>query len=253
MAHKHCPHCLKLIPLKKRCKTKCPHCFRALRRSSQDQDRKFLGLWLEDRGVTFWFFTLSVLLVVGAVIGQLNDSPDLLNFIDLHTFWFVVSVAYLAMFASTLGRIYLPLMLGAPKILRRERVMIKQIKLLTAIGLLAGIVLVVLVVGVENLFFIFPATAYLVTIPIVLLWSYLGLALTDDDYDDTRTWSYLAEIGAADRFEFRYHSYVILIGLPLAAGLFYFLITHTGFAWTIRDMIDVFMDQVKHATKGKIK
>lgn len=251
MAHKHCPHCLKVIPLKQRFKPRCPHCHRILRRKSEE--RKYLGMWLEDRGIVFWFFLILVILVLGAIIGQVNGHSDLLNYIDEHSFWFVISTLYLSMFAATIGRIYLPLLLGAPKILRRERLMIKQFKILTTVGIVAGIVLACAVVGVKDLFYVFPATVFLFSIPIVLVWSYLALVLSDSDYEDNRTWSYLAEIGAADRFEFRYHAFAIMIVLPLMMMLFYYLVKHTGFSWAVMNTVDLILEQVKFATKGKVK
>jgi hypothetical protein len=221
-----------------------------IRRRSGMSERGTVGQWLEDRGNVFWFFLLLTISVIYAMIAQLSGSPSLLNFIDEHTIWFAITLYYLAIFLSIIGRIYFPLMLGAPKILRKERHMVSQFKLLTAIGLALGPLLAIALVGTRDFFRSFPATAFLITIPVTLMWAYLALVLNENDYEDERVWSYLAEIGAGERLEFRQHGYFVLIGLPLAALLFYYFMQNKWIAYSIRNsvLIEMFRELWHRAT-----
>ena len=235
LSPKHCPHCLKRIPLKKRFRNKCPFCFRPYRRRSGNEERSAVGLWLEDRSTSFWFFIMLVFWVMFAMISQAFGNPDLLNFIDRRPIWFALSLFWLAMFAAVIGRMFLPLLLGAPKILRRERVTIKQYRWATITGFLIGIPLVLAFTGFDDWMLKFPATVFLLTVPIALMWSYQALTLTDKDYEDERTWSFLHEIGAPDKLEHRHRAYMTMIGLPVSALMFYFFMTHPYLARMLQE------------------
>ncbi|MBI5060216.1 hypothetical protein HZB60_10600 [candidate division KSB1 bacterium] len=250
MSPKRCIHCQKPIPLRKRFSRRCPFCFKAFRRRSGISERGTAGQWMEDRGKSFWFLLLSAVLVIGGAMGQILGQPDLINFIDARPVWFFVSVFWLAMFASVIGRIFFPLLLGAPTILRKERHMIRQYKTLTAIGFVLGVVLAVLMIGADRLWQVFPGTAFLVTVPIALMWGYLALVLQEGDYDDDRVWSFLSEIGASDRLEHRQNGYFALIGLPLAGLLFFYFMTHPWMAWAIRNstLLAMFRELWRRAT-----
>ncbi len=232
---KRCPHCHKKISLRKRFKPRCPHCFKLTRRRSGIQDRSLIGQWLEDRNATFWFFVLLAVLVILAMIMQLFGQPDLLHFIDQRTFWFIVTVYYAAMFASIISRIYFPLLLDAPKILRRERETIRHYRNLTTWGLLLGVLLAILCVGINDVWTRLPGTIFLILVPPALFWSYQALTLTDVEYEDQRVWSFLQELGAQDRLEHRHHALFVLIGLPLSALMFYFFTTHPVLARMLQE------------------
>jgi len=233
MAPKRCPHCFKKVPLRKRLRTKCPHCLKAFRRRSGLEDRGALGLWLEDRTTTFWFLVLVLLFVLTAITLQVCGQPDLLTFIDERTFWFIVTVLYAAMFLSVIGRIYFPLLSGAPRILRRERSVIRQYRSLTTTGLIIGIPFAVLLVGVRDVWLRLPGTVFLVTVPVILLWAYQALTLSEEEYEDERVWSFLQELGVQDRLEHRHHAYFVLFCLPLSAVLFFYFMTHPVLAHAI--------------------
>ncbi|MCL4305358.1 hypothetical protein KJZ99_05545 [bacterium] len=223
ISKKLCPHCLKVISFKHRFKRKCPHCFRELRRHSEQQ-RTLLGTWFEDRGKWWWFFILLVLFVVGAMVGQLaGRHSDLLNFISGHPIMFVLTLVYLAAFCSIISRIYFPLMIGAPRILRRERPQVRSYKIFTAVGIGLGLLLSIAVVGTRDYFVLLPASVLLFTLPIALMWAYLALVLQEPDYEDERVWSYLTELGAADRLDHRHRGYYVLVMVPVAALIFYWM------------------------------
>lgn len=220
---KLCPHCLKVIPWKHRFKSKCPHCFRPLRRRSEG-DRGTVASFFEDRGKWWWFFILLIVTIVGAMLGQLiGYHSSFLNFIGGHPVMYALTLYYLASFASLISRIYVPLMLGAPRILRRERQQVSQYKVLTAVGMGLGLILALVVVGPNQFFVMFPASAFLFTIPIALMWAYIALVLQESDYEDERVWSYLTELGGGDRLDHRQNGYYVLVGVPLAALLFYWM------------------------------
>jgi hypothetical protein len=253
MSPKHCPHCQKRIPLRKRFRARCPFCFKTFRRRSGIADRSLVGQWLEDRTVTFWFFLLVVVLGILAVAMQLGGNADLLNLIDSRPFWFAVSIWYLSIFAAHIGRIYFPLLAGAPRILRRERSAIRGYRTATAIGLVSGVGLALLFVGFHGVWSIFPATAFLLMVPVALMWAYQGLTLTEEDYDDERTWTFLQEIGAADRLEHRHHALMTLVMIPLAGLLFYYFMTHHWLARMIMEseehgLIAMFKELARRAT-----
>jgi hypothetical protein len=238
MSPKHCPHCLKRVPFRKRFRVRCPFCFKPFRRRSGTQDRTLMGQWLEDRSTTFWFFNLAFLFVLLAVILQVSGYPDLIGMIDSRPVWFTLSIAYLAMFAATVGRIYFPLLLGAPKILRRERAAIRQYKVLTSVGLILGVPFAMLFLGTKSLFRAFPGTVFLFIIPTVILWAYHALTLTEEDYEDERVWSFLQEVGAAERLEHRHHAYMVLVGLPLCGLAFWYFLTHPYLANMLMESAD---------------
>ncbi len=192
-------------------------------------------MWLEDRGKMFWFFTLTVLLVVSGTISQIAGNGDLINFIDARPVWFFISVFWLAMFASMISRIYFPLLLGAPPIIRKERLMIRQYRIMTFFGLIVGAGLCILLIGAEHLWAVFPGTVLLLTVPVAVMWGYLALVLNDTDYEDDRTWSFLSELGAGDRLEHRHHGFFVLVGVPLAGLIYYYFVTHPWLAWAIKD------------------
>jgi hypothetical protein len=233
MAPKRCPHCFKKVPLRKRLRAKCPHCFQPFRRRSGLQERSAIGLWLEDRTTTFWFLVLLLLFVIAAMVLQVFGQPDLLNFIDQRTFWFIVTLLYAAMMLSIVGRIYFPLLLGAPRILRRERSVIRQYRNLTTAGLIIGIPFAILIVGVHDVWSRLPGTIFLITIPMALLWAYQALTLTEEEYEDERVWSYLQELGAQDRLEHRHHAYFVLFAIPLSTLLFFYFLNHPIIAHAI--------------------
>lgn len=239
MFAKHCPHCLKRIPLRKRLRKHCPYCFKAFRRRSGTPQRSLVGEWLEDRGMVFWIFILSVFFGLLVTIKLSFHDTELLMFIEEHpklfAFSFVLSILYLAMFATTIGRIYFPLMLNAPRIMRVERAAVRQYKVLTTVGLILGAPFAMLFTGYRDFWSASPATAFLFTIPTVLMWAYHALTLSDEDYEDERVWSYLQEIGAADRLEHRHHAYFVLFGIPLSAAIFYFFLTHPYLANMIKE------------------
>lgn len=247
---KLCPHCLKVIPFKHRLKTKCPHCFRPLRRRSEGERGTFL-LWLEDRGKWWWFFILLVISVVGAMVGQLaGRHSSFLNFISEHPVMFALTLYYLSAFASIISRIYVPLMLGAPRILRRERPQIKQYKILTAVGVGLGLVLSIVVVGADQYFVLFPVSALLFTLPITLMWAYLALVLQEPDYEDERVWSFLTEIGAGERLDHRHNGYIALVMLPVAALLFYWMMRNQWLYYWFADstLVSMFFELYNRAT-----
>jgi hypothetical protein len=252
---KHCPHCHKRVPLRKRLKSRCPSCFKPFRRRSGRQDRTLVGLWLEDRSTSFWFFIFLSILVISAMILQATGNPDLLNFIDHHPVWFTLSVVWIAIFASMIGRIFVPLLLGAPKILRRERLTIKHYRSLTIAGLILGVPLVLAFTGIHGWLRMWPATVFLFFIPLSLLWSYQALTMTEEDYEDERTWSFMHELGAPDRLEHRHHAFFTMVGLPLAALLFYYFMTHPWLARAIqaseRSGIIAMLRQLWQRTTGR--
>ena len=240
MSPKHCPHCLKRIPFRKRFRRSCPHCFKAFRRRSGIAERSLIGQWLEDRTATFWTWVFLVIFVLLAMILQVSGNPDLLWFIDTHPIWFVLTILYLAIVTATMGRIYYPLMLNAPKIMRRERPAIKQYRVLTTTGLILGIpfayvFIKLLSVGVKSLWRVFPGAVLLFTLPTVLLWAYHALTLTEEDYEDERVWSFLQEVGAADRLEHRHNAYFVLFGIPLSIAIFYFFLVHPYIANLLKE------------------
>ena len=254
LSPKHCPHCLKRIPFKKRLRTKCPFCFRPYRRRSGIEDRTALGQWLEDRSTSFWFFLFLVVMVLYAMISQAFGNADLLNFIDRRPVWFGISLFWMAMYAALIGRIFLPLLLGAPRILRRERIMIKQYRKLTVIGLLLGIPFVLAFFG-RNWQLAFPGTVFLFFVPVSLMWSYQALTLSDEEYEDERTWAFLHEIGAPDKLEHRHRAYLTLIGLPVSALIFYFFMTHPFLARMLQESeasgIIAMLKQLVHRATGR--
>ena len=232
---KHCPHCLKRIPLRKRLRARCPFCFRPFRRRSDNIERTAFGLWLEDRSTIFWFFVLLTIWMLYALISQALGNADLLNFIDRRPIWFMLSILWMAMFAAVIGRMFVPLLLGAPKILRKERTTIKQYRSMTIIGLLFGFPLVLAFVGFDGWQRAFPATAFLFFVPLTLFWSFQALTLTEQDYEDERVWSFLHEIGAPDRLEHRHHGFFAMVGLPLSGLLFYYFLSHPWLARAIKE------------------
>jgi hypothetical protein len=252
---KHCPHCLKRIPLKKRIRTRCPFCFRAFRRRSGLEDRTAIGLWLEDRSTSFWFFMFLVIIVLYAMIAQACGNADLLNFIDHRPVWFTISLFWMAMFTAVINRMFLPLLLGAPRIIRRERVMIKQYRRLTIIGLLLGIPLVLAFLGTDGWQRAFPGSVFLFFVPVTLMWSYQALTLTDEEYEDERAWAFLHEIGAPDKLEHRHRAYFTLIGLPISALIFYFFMTHPFLARMLQESeasgIIAMLKQLVHRATGR--
>ncbi|MCB9357725.1 MAG: hypothetical protein H6508_00290 [Calditrichaeota bacterium] len=247
---KLCPHCLKIIPLKHRFKRRCPHCFRPLRQHSENE-RTLLGTWFEDRGKWWWFFILLVIFVVGAMVAQMaGRHSSLLNFISGHPILFAITLYYLASFFSIISRIYFPLMIGAPRILRRERAQVRSYKTFTAAGVVLGLILSISVVGPRNYFVMLPASAVLFTIPIALLWAYLALVLQEPDYEDERVWSYLTELGAADRLDHRQAGYYVLIMVPIAALIFYWMMQNLWLYHWFADslFVDMFRELYMRAT-----
>lgn len=231
---KHCPHCAKRIPWRKRLKQKCPFCFKAYRRRSNIQDRGTVALFLEDRGTAFWFGGFLVIFILLAIILSLTGHPMLLRFIDAHPVWFTLSIFWAGMYFGIIGRMFVPLLLNAPKILRRERAAIRQYKLLTGIGVIVGIPFALFLVGPQYAFERLPFFMFLMFIPVTLIWAYQALALTEQEYEDDRVFTYLQEIGVHDRLEHRHYAYMVLIGLPLCALLFYYFITHPWLARAIK-------------------
>lgn len=232
---KYCPHCKKRIPWRKRLKPRCPFCFKAYRRHSGIKERGTVTLYLEDRTVTFWFLHILVITVLGAIILQVSGHPTLIRFMDARPVWFLISIGWAALYATIIGRIYVPLLLGAPKIMRRERITILQYKKLTAAGLIVGVPFALLFVGIRYPWERFPGLVFLLFIPVTLLWAYQALTLSEQDYEDERTWSYLQELGAQDRLEHRHYAFFVLFGLPLAALLFYYFLTHPWLARMIKE------------------
>ncbi len=247
---KLCPHCLKVIPFKHRFRAKCPHCLRPLRRHSEGE-RGTIGLWLEDRGKWWWFFNLLIVSVIGAMIGQMaGRHSSFLNFISGHPVMFVLSLYYLAAFASIISRIYFPLLLGAPRILRRERQQIKQYKIFTAVGIVLGLILSLAVVGMDQFFVLFPVSVLLFTLPIALLWGYIALVLQEPDYEDERVWSFLTEIGAGDRLDHRHRGYYVLVLVPVAALIYYWMMQNQWLYYWFSDstLVSMFMELYNRAT-----
>lgn len=247
---KLCPHCIKVIPFRHRFKQKCPHCLRPLRRRSEGE-RGTVVLWLEDRGKLWWMFVLLVICVIGAMIGQMaGRHSSFLNFISGHPIMFLLSLYYLAAFASIISRMYVPLMLGAPKILRRERQQISQYKIFTAVGIVLGLGLSLIVIGPGQYFVMFPASVFLFTLPIALLWAYLALVLQEPDYEDERVWSYLTELGAGDRLDHRHNGYLVLVMVPLAALLFYWMTQNQWIYYWFSDstLVSMFKELYMRAT-----
>jgi hypothetical protein len=243
MSPKRCPHCLKRVPFRKRFRKNCPHCFKAFRRRSGMPERSLIGQWLEDRNTTFWVYILVIFFGLLAMIMQVSGNPDLLWFIDNHLIWFALSIGYLAMFARTIGQIFFPLMLNAPRIMRRERPAIKQYRTLTTVGLILGIPFAfvfirLMSVGVKSLWMVFPGTVLLFTLPTVLMWAYHALTLTEEDYEDERVVSFLQEVGAADRLEHRHNAYFVLFGVPLSIAVFYFFLVHPYIANMLKESSD---------------
>jgi len=205
-------------------------------------ERSLMGQWLEDRNTTFWVYILVVVLGLLAMILQVFGEPELLWFIDTHPIWFAISIIYLAMVTTTMARIYFPLMLNAPKIMRMERPAIRQYRNLTTAGLILGapfaLVFLRLSVNVSNPWRAFPATAFLFMLPTILFWAYHALTLTDEDYEDERVWSFLQEVGAADRLEHRHNAFFVLFGIPISCAIFYFFLVHPYIANALKESTD---------------
>jgi hypothetical protein len=232
---KHCPHCLKRIPIRKRFRPRCPYCFKAYRRHSGMAERGTIGLFLEDRSTAFWFLVLVGVFALLAMILQTTGHPTLLMFMDKRPIWFAITMFYLAMFVAIMGRMYFPLLLGAPKILRRERTVIRQYRNLTTAGLVLGVPFALLFTGFQDVWLKLPGTIFLFLVPTGLMWGYCALTLTEDDYEDERVWTFLQELGANDRLEHRHHGFIVLFGIPLAGAMFYYFMTHPVLARLIME------------------
>ncbi|MCB1060274.1 MAG: hypothetical protein KDB65_08580 [Calditrichaeota bacterium] len=206
---------------------------------------------MEDRGKYWWFFILIIICVIGAMIGQMaGRHSSFLNFISEHPIMFMLTLYYLGAFASLISRMYIPLMLGAPRILRRERSQITQYKVFTAVGMLLGLGLALFVVGANQFFVMFPASVFLFTLPIAILWAYLALVLQEQDYEDERVWSYLTELGGGDRLDHRHNGYLVLIMVPLAALLFYWMMQNQWIYYWFSDstLVSMFKELYMRAT-----
>jgi hypothetical protein len=208
-------------------------------------------MWLEDRGWIFWIFILTVIHVIAAMIAQVNGHADLLNFISEHPYWFAASLFYAAEFLSVVSRIYFPLMLNAPRIYRKERAIINHYKVLTAIGLALGPVLSFSILGTNNLFTIFPVTVFLGFLPLAIMWAYLALVLNENDYEDERTWSFLAELGASERLEHRHHGFILMGTIPVALFIFYLLMNNLWIIFNMKHsiLISMFKELWNRATE----
>jgi hypothetical protein len=239
MSPKRCPHCLKAIPIRKRFRKNCPHCFKAFRRRSGNTERSLIGQWLEDRNTTFWVYMFVVIFGLLAMVMQASGNPDLLWFIDNHVIWFAISIYYLAMIASVMSRIYFPLMLNAPRIMRRERAAIKQYRTLTTTGLILGVpfayIFLRYAMSVRGVWRVFPGLIFLYLLPTVVMWAFHALTLTEDDYEDERVWTFLQEVGAADRLEHRHNAYFVMFGVPLCFVVFYFFLVHPYIANLLKE------------------
>jgi hypothetical protein len=246
---------MKRIPWRKRLKPRCPFCFKPYRRRSGLQERGVVAHFLEDRGVAFWFFQLLIVTVLLAIILQVTGHPSLIRFMDARPVWFTISVYWAALYASLIGRMHIPLLLGAPRILRRERAVIRQYKRLTTIGILVGIPFALLFVGTRYTWERFPGLVFLLFVPVSLMWAYQALTLTVEDYEDERVWSYLQELGAQDRLEHRHNAYFVLVGLPLAGLLLYYFLMHPWLARALKEsaesgIISMLVD-LWHRIKGQ--
>ena len=252
---KHCPHCLKRIPWRKRLKSRCPFCFKAFRRTSGLQERGVIAHFLEDRSIVFWFVQILIVTVLLAIILQVTGHPTLIRFMDARPVWFAISIYWAALYATLIGRMHVPLLLGAPKILRRERAVIRQYKRLTTVGILIGIPFALLFVGTRYTWERFPGLVFLLFVPVSLMWAYQALTLTAEDYEDERVWSYLQELGAQDRLEHRHNAYFVLVGLPLAGLLFYYFMNHPWLARAIKESAEsgiiAMLIELWHRIKGQ--
>jgi hypothetical protein len=238
MSPKRCPHCFKKVPLRKRFGKRCPHCFQPFRRHSGMADRGTVGQFLEDRSASFWFFIMVVVLVLGGMIAQLTGHSSLIKFVQDRPYWFLLSLGYASMIISVAAHMYFPLLIGAPKILRRERAEIRQYKQLTTVGLILGLPFSMLFTGVGGVFSMFPATAFLMFIPLILMWAFQAMTVSEASYEDERVWSYYQELGVMDRFEHKHYGYMVMIALPLCALLYYYFLTHPWLARAIMDSYD---------------
>jgi hypothetical protein len=194
-----------------------------------------LAHFLEDRGIAFWFFQILIVTVLLAIILQVTGHPSLIRFMDSRPVWFVISIYWAALYATLIGRMHVPLLLGAPRILRRERTVIRQYKRLTTVGILIGIPFALLFVGTRYTWERFPGLVFLLFVPVSLMWAYQALTLTAEDYEDERVWSYLQELGAQDRLEHRHNAYFVLVGLPLAGLLCYYFMMHPWLARALKE------------------
>jgi hypothetical protein len=110
-------------------------------------------------------------------------------------------------------------------------------------------------VGTREFWASFPAVAFLFMLPVGVLWAYHALTLTEEDYDDERTSSFLHEIGASDRLEHRHHAFFVLVGIPLCGLAFYYHLQHPFLARMIQEsaesgMIAMFVELWRR-TKGQ--
>ncbi|MCX6601819.1 MAG: hypothetical protein NT025_09725 [bacterium] len=211
--------------------------------------------FLEDRSIVFWFVQILIVTVLLAIILQVTGHPTLIRFMDARPVWFAISIYWAALYATLVGRMHVPLLLGAPKILRRERAVIRQYKRLTTVGILIGIPFALLFVGTRYTWERFPGLVFLLFVPVSLMWAYQALTLTAEDYEDERVWSYLQELGAQDRLEHRHNAYFVLVGLPLAALLFYYFMNHPWLARAINESAEsgiiAMLIELWHRIKGQ--
>lgn len=266
-----CPNCKGSISLVNfLIEKKCPACSETLKRMpTKDQIREFMISFSEDRGYIFWSIVYFLFVSVLAFFEQLTYSGALFDYIVTYKLRFIIISAYAGSIIDYYVKANVEVTAVRNKFIFKPPLYLRNFRRWTNIGLFLGTAFTaylmyrwpeyiydaspvrVLDVNVErNLVFqkralninsIIPLWTFLTSFVLCLIWSLMGLFLTDDHMNDKRIRYFMEEMRVRRVKYFNRASAIYIGGIFIASVTFYKLVHIQGlwfYIWNSRIVYD---------------
>lgn len=255
-----CPHCKGSISLYNFVREKkCPACGEKLKRMpTKEQIKESLISFSEDKGYIFWSIIYFIGIWIIAFFEQIFGTGALFDYISFYKFRFIV----LSIFAGSIIDYYAKanvevtavrnkFIFKPPRYLRAYRRW-TNIFLILAFGLTAYIVFqwpelvydpkpvpkydvnaarnIAVFVRNINVNSILPLVTFLTAIFLCLIWSIMGLILTEDDMNDKRIRYFMQEM-RVERVRYYHRASATYIGGIFVASAVFYQLVHISGLW----------------------
>ncbi len=211
---------------------KCPHCGERLPDPS-----KWELFWdgfveyLQEKGVIFWSIYFFIILIGMGLLELAFGRVHLLGYIGMNLFLALAATFFAGMLIDMCMKILLPLKnpYGSDFIMR-ERGMIRNIRKVTYIALIAGLLSCLIWIGPNTFFRYFPSYVLLLGWWLAIAWSVAGLFMDPRWLEDVRFRLFIDKLGVTSLKRYRKLS-TVMIGMLVAVMIGFNLLLGVSGLW----------------------
>lgn len=211
---------------------KCPHCGEKLPELSKwfimYED---LVAHLLEKGALFWGIWFGIFIIALGLAELPFGTAHLLSYIGKNLFMALIGIFFGGMLMDMVMKVNLPLRLpyGSDFVLR-ERAAIRNIRKITNLALLVGVIFSFFWMGPQVFITYFPAYVLVVGWFLALVWSVIGLFIDPRLLEDVRFRSFLDRLGITSLRRYRKLG-TVFIGLLIVIAIGFNVLLGTRGLW----------------------